>query len=98
VKYLCSNYNIPCSSPKGDITGGHNNPDQAQGLLGHDEAPNPTCGDTCNHSDPDTKIANGGEYEITTGKVWTNADRSNSAIHAYMMKLRQALGYDPTPK
>ncbi len=98
VKFLCSNYSIPCSSPKGDITGDHNNPDQAQGLLGHDEAPNPGCGNDCNHSDPDTRISNGVEYNIKTGRVWSNSDRRDSSTHAYMMKLRQALGYDPTPK
>lgn len=97
VKFLCSYYNIPCSSPKGDITGDHNSPDQAQGLLGHSEAPNPTCGSDCNHSDPDTKIVGNTEYNITTGKVWTDADRQNSSIHAYMMKLRTALGFNPTP-
>lgn len=89
VKYLCSYYKIPCSNPKGDIT--NTTEPQAQGLLGHSEAPGN------DHSDPDTKIVNGTAYNITTGKVWTAADRSNSSIHAYMMNLRKALGYNPTP-
>jgi hypothetical protein len=95
--YLCSYYNIPCGNPIGDITGDHNDPEKAQGMLGHSEAPNPVCGDTCNHSDPDTKIVNGTAYNITTGKVWTDADRSDSSIHAYMMKLRTVMGLNPTP-
>ncbi len=89
VKFLCNNYNIPCSEPKGDIT--HTSEVNAQGLLGHSEAPGN------DHTDPDTKIVNGTEYNITTGKVWTSTDRYNSAIHAYMKKLRQALGYNTTP-
>lgn len=89
VKYLCDYYNIPCSSPKGDITN-TSEPD-AQGLLGHSEAPGN------DHSDPDTKIVNGVDYNIVTGKVWTSADRHNSSTHAYMIKLRKALGYNSTP-
>lgn len=45
VKTLCEQYNIPCEDPKGDITG--STAAQAQGLLGHDEAPGN------DHGDPD---------------------------------------------
>ncbi|MDB5170373.1 MAG: peptidase domain protein [Candidatus Saccharibacteria bacterium] len=54
-KLLCDKYNIPCSSPKGDITG--DGIDKAQGMLGHDEIPGN------DHSDPDATVeqaSNGG--------------------------------------
>ena len=89
VKYLCGYYNIPCSSPKGDIT--HDTEPNSQGLLGHSEAP------LNDHSDPDTKVIGQASFEIPSGKPWTTADRYNSSIHPYMVKLRTALGYDPTP-
>lgn len=93
AKYLCSYYKIPCSDPKGDITN-TSEPD-SQGMLGHDEAPGN------DHSDPDTKVTyNGGsetDINISTGKVWTTADRHDSSIHAYMIKLRKAMGFNPTP-
>lgn len=95
VTYLCSYYNIPCSDPVGNMTNA--SAADAQGLLGHDEAPNQD-NPVAQHSDPDTKIVNGVQYDITTGQVWDYAtDSGDSSIHAYMMKLRQALGYDPTP-
>lgn len=98
AKYLCDYYKMPCSQPKGDITGA--SPAEAQGLLGHSEAPNPGCAD-CRHSDPDTKISYKGGSEIdtniVTGKGWTDNDRKDSSKHAYMMKLRKALGYNATP-
>lgn len=96
VKYLCDYYKIPCSDPKGDINGYHNNPDGARGLLGHSESPNPQF-PAGNHSDPDTKIVGNVQYDIVNGQVWSDADRAHSNLHAYMMKLRQALGYNPTP-
>jgi len=92
VRYLCDKYNIPCSNPKGDITG--SSADQAQGMIGHDETP------SNDHADPDTKIKyTPGEVaiNIATGKLWTDNDRKDSSKHAYMMKLRTALGYNPTP-
>jgi 3D (Asp-Asp-Asp) domain-containing protein len=99
AKFLCGYYNIPCGDPKGDIT--NSTPDQAQGMLGHSEAPNPgnsQAARNARHSDPDTKIVNGTEYDITTGKIWSDpSDRHDSSIHAYMMKLRTAMGFDPTP-
>ena len=54
----------------------------AQGMLGHDETP------SNDHVDPDatTAQANGG-----------GLDRTDSSKHPYMMKLRTAMGFDPTP-
>jgi hypothetical protein len=96
VSYLCDYYKIPCSNPKGNITN-TTDPNAAQGLLGHDEAPNWDNPDA-QHSDPDTKIVNGVQYDITTGNIWNyDTDSKNSSVHAYMIKLRTALGYNPTP-
>jgi hypothetical protein len=75
-KFLCDYYKIPCSEPKGDMTG--NGLTTAQGMLGHDETP------TNDHNDPDA------EYGKTI-------DRSDSSKHPYMIKLRTALGFNPTP-
>jgi 3D (Asp-Asp-Asp) domain-containing protein len=98
AKFLCGYYSIPCGSPKGDIT--DSTPAEAKGMLGHDEAPNPD-NPNARHSDPDTKVTMSGghetDYNITTGKVWTDADRHDSSTHAYMIKLRTAMGFDPTP-
>lgn len=74
--FLCDYYSIPCSEPKGDITG--DGIGAAQGMLGHDETP------TNDHSDPDAKY---GE----------TVDRKDSSKHPYMMKLREAMGFNKTP-
>jgi hypothetical protein len=85
VNYLCNYYGMPCGDSKGDIT--KSTAAQAQGMLGHDEAP------SNDHSDPDTKMVNGQAINISTGEVWQTSDRYDASIHAYMLKLRQALGY-----
>lgn len=74
--FLCDYYSIPCSEPKGDITG--DGIGTAQGMLGHDETP------TNDHMDPDAKY----------GKT---VNRRDSSKHPYMMKLREAMGFDKTP-
>ncbi len=79
AKYVCEYYSMPCSDPKGDITG--SSASDAQGLLGHSEAPGNT------HSDPDTI---NGNTSLCTGRY---IDRSDASTHAYMLKLRRALGY-----
>lgn len=78
-KFLCDKYQIPCSEPKGDITG--DGVDSMQGMIGHDETP------TNDHSDPDA----------TKAKATQGIDRTDSSKHPYMMKLRSAMGFDPTP-
>lgn len=91
--YLCDLYNIPCGQPKGDFT--NSSVKEAQGMIGHDEAPGN------DHSDPDTAISSVGGREaatnITTGKPWTETDRKDTGTHAYMLKLRAAMGFDPAP-
>lgn len=80
-KYLCDYYKMPCSEPKGKITG--DGLAASQGMLGHDEIP------TNDHMDPDatTAQANGTDSFSYT----------DSSKHPYMKKLRTALGFDPTP-
>lgn len=48
-KFLCDKYQIPCSQPKGDITG--DGIEGMQGMIGHDETP------TNDHTDPDATKA-----------------------------------------
>jgi hypothetical protein len=80
-KFLCDKYQIPCSDPKGIITG--DGIESMQGLLGHDETP------TNDHSDPDATAAQ--------SRSWSQADQADSRKHPYMIKLRTSLGFDPTP-
>lgn len=92
-KFLCKKYNIPCGDPKGDIT--NSSADQVQGMIGHSEAPGN------DHHDPDTAYpapkSESNVINIATGKKWTEADRKDSSKHAYMKKLRTAMGLNPTP-
>ena len=92
-KFLGEKYHIPLDDPKGDITG--DPASKAQGLLGHDEAPGG------GHSDPDTYFTPPGSTRnmknLETSLPWTDAQRNDSNIHAYMKKLRTALGFDPAP-
>jgi hypothetical protein len=76
ARFLCDHYDIPCSEPKGDITG--DGLEVAQGMLGHDETP------TNDHVDPDA------EYN-------KSVNRNDSSKHPYMVKLRTAMGFNPTP-
>ncbi|HUD03713.1 MAG TPA: N-acetylmuramoyl-L-alanine amidase, partial [Patescibacteria group bacterium] len=89
VQFLCSYYHFPCSDPKGEIT--NSSMADAQGLLGHDEVIEPDL--SKQHSDPDTKVVGGTLYNICTNRPWTQADRHDASTHAYMLKLRRALGY-----
>jgi len=84
-KYVCEYYKMPCSDPKAEITNSSVN--QVQGLVGHSEVP------TNDHSDPDVKITNGTQYNICTDERWSANDRKDASVHAYMLKLRRALGY-----
>jgi hypothetical protein len=78
VKYLCDYYKMQCSDPKGEITNA--SVGETVGLVGHDEVPNN------DHTDPDTNSG----LSMCTGKA---IDRKDASTHAYMLKLRQALGY-----
>lgn len=106
VKYLCYFYKIPCGDPKGTIDGyyglhdgstsGQNAANLAQGLLGHDEAPN-YGNPVADHADPDANVSNGQLFNPITGQPWAQADRCKSDEHPYMEKLRRALGLLATP-
>ncbi len=93
TKKLIEKYDIPANDPVGLITGS-NDPSKTQGLLGHGE----TASNGHNRTDPDSYDKNGAAYRLTDDEPWSQPrDNKDSSKHGYMIKLRKALGLDPTP-